>query len=87
MYMNMEEVEPYFDSFDKIHWKSHQQPKIKHQHGINGGPSFTKWFRDHVIYLFVFFFPNRPLNFTCNYVYLFLYNVCKMPISLITCDI
>jgi hypothetical protein len=24
IYMNMEEVKPYFNSFDKIHWKSHQ---------------------------------------------------------------
>jgi hypothetical protein len=29
MYTNMEEVEPYLDSFDKVHWKSHQQPTMK----------------------------------------------------------
>jgi hypothetical protein len=28
-YTNMEEVKPYFDSFDKTHWKSRQQHTIK----------------------------------------------------------
>jgi hypothetical protein len=48
-YMNLEKVKPYSNSFDKIHWKSRQQPTMKkldkmHQPGINGGPSFAKWF-------------------------------------------
>ena len=61
MYTNMEEVEPYFEMFDKIFWKSREQPTVKQldklrEHGINGGPSFAKWFRLHVIYLSVLFF-------------------------------
>jgi hypothetical protein len=45
MYMNMEEVQPYFDMFDKTYWKRSGQPTLKqldsmHQHGVKGGPSF-----------------------------------------------
>jgi hypothetical protein len=29
MYTNMDEVQPYIDKFDKIYWKSHEQPIIK----------------------------------------------------------
>jgi hypothetical protein len=57
MYTNMDEVQPYFDKFDKTYWKSHEQPTIKqldhmHEHGIKCGPSFAKWFHTHVIYFF-----------------------------------
>jgi hypothetical protein len=60
MYTNMEEVEPYFEKFDKIYWTSRNQPTLKQldhmcEHGLKGGPIFPKWFRQHVIYLFVFF--------------------------------
>jgi hypothetical protein len=60
MYMNMEEVEPYFKKFDKIYWTSHNQPTFKQldhmrEHGLKGRPSFLKWFKQHVIYLFVLF--------------------------------
>jgi hypothetical protein len=60
MYMNMEEVQPYFNKFDKIYWKSCEQPTIKQldhmrEHGIKGGPSFAKWFRTHVIYPLLLF--------------------------------
>jgi hypothetical protein len=60
MYTNMEEVEPYFEKFDKIYWKRSEQPTLKQldhmcEHGIQGGPSFAKWFRTHVIYLLLFF--------------------------------
>jgi hypothetical protein len=52
MYMNMEEVQPYFDLFNKTHWKQSGQPILKQldsirQHGVKGGPSFSKWFRLH----------------------------------------
>jgi hypothetical protein len=60
MYTNMEEVIPYFGKFDKIHWKRSEQPTLKQlnhvrEHGIQGGPSFVKWFYTHVIYLLLFF--------------------------------
>jgi hypothetical protein len=57
MYTNMEEVQPYFDMFDKIYWKRSGQPTLKQldfirQHGVKDGPSFLKWFRLHVIFRF-----------------------------------
>jgi hypothetical protein len=41
MYMNMEEVKPYFDMFDEIQWKRSEQPTLKEfdslrQHGVKG---------------------------------------------------
>jgi hypothetical protein len=49
LYMNMVEVEPYFEKFDKTYWTSHVQPTLKQldhirEHGLKGGPSFPKWF-------------------------------------------
>jgi hypothetical protein len=49
MYMNMEEVKPYFEKFDKTYWTSHNQPTLKQldhmrEHGLKGCPSFLKWF-------------------------------------------
>jgi hypothetical protein len=29
MYTNMEEIQPYFDKFDKTYWKSHEQSTMK----------------------------------------------------------
>jgi hypothetical protein len=60
LYTDIMEVEPYFEKFDKIYWKSRVQPTLKQldhmrEHGLEGGPSFLKWFRQHVIYLFIFF--------------------------------
>jgi hypothetical protein len=61
MYTNMtEEVEPYFEKFDKTYWKRSEQSTLKQldsmrEHGVKGGPSFPKWFRQHVICLFVLF--------------------------------
>jgi hypothetical protein len=57
MYKNMEEVQPYFDTFDKIYWKRSEQPILKQldsmrQHEVKGGPSFLKWLRLHVIFRF-----------------------------------
>jgi hypothetical protein len=57
IYMNMEEVQPYFDMFDKIYWKQSGQPTLKqldsmHQHRVKGDPSFLKWFYLHVIFRF-----------------------------------
>jgi hypothetical protein len=54
MYTSMEEVQPYFDMFDKIYWKQSGQPILKkldsmREHGVKGGLSFLKWFRLHVI--------------------------------------
>jgi hypothetical protein len=48
MYTNMEEVEPYFEKFDKIFWTSCNRPTLKQldhmrEHGIKGGLSFSKW--------------------------------------------
>jgi hypothetical protein len=56
MYTNMEEVQSYFDKFDKRYWKSHEQATMKQldhmrKHEIKGGPRFVKCFRTHVIYL------------------------------------
>jgi hypothetical protein len=71
MYMNMEEVQPYFDMFDKIYWKRNGQPILKQldsmrQHGVKGGPSFPKWFRLHVIFCFApFFISNCRSSITC----------------------
>jgi hypothetical protein len=58
MYVNMEDVKPYFD---KMYWRSREQPTMKQfdnmrEHGRNGGPSFTKWFRQYVIYLSILYF-------------------------------
>jgi hypothetical protein len=60
MCMNMEEVQLYFDMFDKIYWKRSEQPMLKqldymHQHGVKGGPSFPMLFCLHVIFLFASF--------------------------------
>jgi hypothetical protein len=60
MYTNIEEVIPYFEKFGKIYWKRSEYPTLKqldhmHEHGIKCGPSFTKWFRTHVIYLLLLF--------------------------------
>jgi hypothetical protein len=40
LYTNIEEFEPYFDIFDKMHWWSREQPTMKqldnmHEHGRN----------------------------------------------------
>jgi hypothetical protein len=56
----MVEVEPYFEKSDKIYWTSRVQPTLKQldhmrEHGLKDGPSFSKWFRQHVIYLFILF--------------------------------
>jgi hypothetical protein len=55
MYTNVEEVQPYFEIFDKTYWKQSGQPTLKQldsmqQHGVKGDPSFPKWFRLHVIF-------------------------------------
>jgi hypothetical protein len=60
MYMDMEEVEPYFEKFDQTYWTSRNQHTLKqldhmHEHELEGGPSFLKWFQQHVIYLFILF--------------------------------
>jgi hypothetical protein len=60
LYTNMVEVEPYFEKFDITYWTSHVQHTLKQldhmrEHGLKSGPSFLKWFRQHVIYLFVLF--------------------------------
>jgi hypothetical protein len=60
LYMNMVEVEPYFEKFDKTYWASRVQPTLKqmdhmHEHGLKDGPNFPTWFRQHVIYLFILF--------------------------------
>jgi hypothetical protein len=49
LYMNMVEVEPYFEKFDKTYWTSCVQPTLKqldhmHEYGLKGGLSFSKWF-------------------------------------------
>jgi hypothetical protein len=49
LYMNMVEVEPYFEKFDKTYWTSHVQPTLKQldhmrENGLKGGLSFSKWF-------------------------------------------
>jgi hypothetical protein len=69
MYTNMEEVQPYFKKFDKTYWTSREQSILKQldyirEHRLKGGPSFLKWFRQHIIYLFVFFF----LKFTSSII-------------------
>jgi hypothetical protein len=61
MYTNMEEVQPYFEIFDKIYWKRCGQPTLKQldsmrQHGDKGGPSFPKWFCLHIIFPLTPFF-------------------------------
>jgi hypothetical protein len=48
MYTNMEEVQPYFEKFDKTYWKTREQPILKQldhmrKHGLKGGPFFPKW--------------------------------------------
>jgi hypothetical protein len=62
LYTNMVEVEPYFEKFGKTYWTSHVQPTLKQldhirEHGLKGAPSLPKWFRHHVIYLFVLSLP------------------------------
>jgi hypothetical protein len=61
IYTNMEEVQPYFEIFDKTYWKQSEQPTLKQldsirQHGVKGGPSFPKGSRLHVIFHFTHFF-------------------------------
>jgi hypothetical protein len=60
MYTNMEEIQPYFNMFDKTYWKRSGQPTLKpldsmRQYGVKGGSSFPKWFRLHVIFRFALF--------------------------------
>ncbi len=68
---NMEEVQPNFEMFDKTNWKQSGQPTLKqlgsmHQHGVKGGPSFSKWFRLYVIFLFaLLFISNYRSSITC----------------------
>jgi hypothetical protein len=50
MYSNMDEMKQYFDS---RYLTSHRQPMTKQLdnlrwEGINGGPNFLTWFREHV---------------------------------------
>jgi hypothetical protein len=47
LYMNMVEVEPYFEKFDKMYWTYCVQPTLKQldhmpEQGLNGGPCFPK---------------------------------------------
>jgi hypothetical protein len=47
MYTNMEELQLYFEKFDKTYWTSHEKPILKQldyirEHGHKGGPSFLK---------------------------------------------
>jgi hypothetical protein len=47
MYMNMQEVQPYFEMFDKTYWKRSGQLTLKQldsmrQLGVKGGPNFPK---------------------------------------------
>jgi hypothetical protein len=93
MYMKMEEVQPYFDMFDKIYWKQSEQPTLKQldfmrRHGVKGGPSFTKWFCLHVILHFApFFFSNCCSCIThiiCNTVCSFICSACMMSMCLMT---
>jgi hypothetical protein len=71
MYTNLEEEQPYFEMFDKIYWKQSGQPTLKqldsmHQHGVEGGPCFPKWFRLYVIFRFTpFFISNCRSSITC----------------------
>jgi hypothetical protein len=56
----MVEVEPYFKKFDITYWTSRVQPTLMQldhmrEHWLKGGPSFLKWFRQHVICLFIIF--------------------------------
>jgi hypothetical protein len=49
LYMNMVEVKPYFEKFDKTYWTSYVQSTLKQldhmrEYGLKGGPSFLKWF-------------------------------------------
>jgi hypothetical protein len=60
LYTNMVKVKPYFEKFDKTYWTSRVQPTLKqmdhmHEHGLKGGPSFLKWFQQHVIYFIILF--------------------------------
>jgi hypothetical protein len=60
IYTNMEEVKTYFEMFDKIYWTYRKQPTLKQldymcEHELKGGPSYLKWFRQHIIYLFITF--------------------------------
>jgi hypothetical protein len=57
---NMDEVQPYFEKFEKTYWISHEQSTLKqldymHEYGLKGGLSFLKWFCQHIIYLFIIF--------------------------------
>jgi hypothetical protein len=71
MYTNMEEVQPYFEMFNKAYWKQSGQPILKQldsmrQHGVKGGPSFPKWFCLHIIFCFaLFFISNYCSSITC----------------------
>jgi hypothetical protein len=60
LYMNMMEVELYFEKLDKTYWTSRMQHTLKQldhmcEHGFKGGPSFLKWSQQHVSYPFVLF--------------------------------
>jgi hypothetical protein len=60
IYINMKEVQPYFEKFDKTYWTSCEQPTLKQlnymcEHGLKDDPSFHKWFCQYVIYLFIIF--------------------------------
>jgi hypothetical protein len=88
---NMVEVEPYFETFDKTYQTSRVQPILKQldhmrEHGLKGGPSFLKWFRQHVIYLFILFFLIllHQSSKMYNVMYSFIYSVCRMSMSPMT---
>jgi hypothetical protein len=60
LYINMVEVKLYFEKFDKTYQTSRVQPTLKQldhmcEHGLKGDSSFSKWFQQHIIYLFVIF--------------------------------
>jgi hypothetical protein len=92
LYMNMVKVKPYFEKFNKTYWTSRVQPTLKQldhmsEHGLNGGPSFLKWFRQHVIYLiilFSFLYLLHQSSKMCNVVYSFICSVFKMSMSPMT---
>jgi hypothetical protein len=60
MYTNMEEVQIYFNMFDKTYWKRSGQPTLKkldsmRQHEVKDGPSILQWFRLHESFCFTHF--------------------------------
>jgi hypothetical protein len=97
LYMNMVEVEPYFEKFDKTYWTSHVQPTLKHILSLRIGSHAQAWAQrwsklsevvpttcNFSLHPFSFLILLHESSKMCNVVYSFICSVCWMPMSPMT---